>query len=181
MESNKTKKLLINKFLIFNIAAMVLIFCSMFFIILPSTDKLTSINATVQADQGETENKKSLIKQSDNLNIGIKDVETKLNEFTSGFISKADEVDFIYTLENLGNKLNLKNNLSIGEKKPIATFQQSDIQIVLQGKYIDEVAYLSEIKKLKYQITVNSVNFTQGGASGSDSVNMTVFATVFWQ
>lgn len=181
MNSNNSKNQLINRFVISNTVGIAVIAGLIFFIVLPSVAKLDTINTTITEQLKNTETKKGVRLMQSSKNISINSIESSLNDLTAGFVSKTEEVDFIYSIENLATQFSLLSDLSIGEKKQMTDYQQSDIQIVVQGKYLNELNYLNALKKLKYKVSINSISLSQGSASGSENVNMTISATVFWQ
>lgn len=181
MNSNNPKNQLVNKFVISNTLGIAVIAGLIFFIVIPSVAKLDTINTTITQQLKDTETKQGIRSRQDSKSIGIGNIETSLNDLTAGFVSKADELDFIYSMENLATQFDLQSNLSIGEKKQMTSYQQSDIQIVIQGNYIKQLNYLNALKKLKYKVSINTINLAQAGAGGAENVNMTISATVFWQ
>ena len=196
--------MLLGKYLKFNlknkIAASVggfllVIFCLLYFIIIPTITDIKNMSGEIEEQRIDLEKKyikgQSLKKLSDNL----KSIEPKLDLLNQLFINKNRELEFITTLENQAglNRLNQKINLNPPQAADNQDFQKADLQLLLTGKFSRLLKYLQDLESLGYYTNIKSLELSpaQGQEAVSDeeaappdgsiNINMFINADTYWK
>lgn len=195
--------MLLGKYLKFNlknkIAASVggfllVIFCLLYFIIIPTITDIKNMSGEIEEQRIDLEKKyikgQSLKKLSDNL----KSIEPKLDLLNQLFINKNRELEFITTLENRAglNRLNQKINLNPPQAADNQDFQKADLQLLLTGKFSRLLKYLLDLESLGYYTNIKSLELSpaRGQEAVSDEaaapdnlINVTMFinADTYWR
>ena len=196
--------MLLGKYLKFNlknkIAASVgsfllVIFCLLYFIIIPTITDIKNMSGEIEEQRIDLEKKyikgQSLKKLSDNL----KSIEPKLDLLNQLFINKNRELEFITTLENRAglNRLNQKINLNPPQAADNQDFQKADLQLLLTGKFSRLLKYLQDLESLGYYTNIKSLELSPARGQeavsdeeaappdGSININMFINADTYWK
>jgi len=173
---------------------LLVIFCLLYFIIIPTIADIKSMSGEIEEQRIDLEKKyikgQSLKKLSDNL----KSIELKLDLLNQLFINKNRELEFITTLENRAslNRLNQKINLSSPQVADNQDFQKADLQLLLTGKFTRLLKYLLDLESLGYYTNIKSLELSPArsqeavsdeAAAPDNLINVTMFinADTYWR
>ncbi|MFH0854518.1 MAG: type 4a pilus biogenesis protein PilO [bacterium] len=130
-----------------------------FFIIIPTIKNIKNISLKINSMRFEVE------KKYDNrvsLRAAMKKfklIQESAKNFLNIYVKKNEELNLITTLENIAekNKLSQKINLIYNEKQKKYLKNQTEIQIIIAGNYIDIIKYLRDLRIMPYYINFNSI------------------------
>lgn len=190
MENNRPSKVSLKEKIIgLNVLMIVIFVLIIFFVILPSSKEIDSIQTNIQDQYLELEKKylkgQSLKKLNENLNK----IEPQSKKLDNIFIQSDNQLNFITMLEGIAKENQLTQKVDLGTPINLVSYKKIPLQINVQGNFYKQMAYLEKLESLEYYININSIELTplstlngQNSESGSDEkTNMQLSVDTFWK
>jgi Tfp pilus assembly protein PilO len=165
-----------------------LIFCSVYFLIIPALNGVEAIK--LQIDQQGLQAEKNYDQGQDlkKLVENIKTLEPRLGEIDQAFIKKGDPSAFIGSLEAAAEKNNVVETASLGDELPQGQFY-SEIPLVLsvRGSADGVLGFISDLEAQKKYINFNSLEIeavnsdSAGNSSAPKTLSAQISAQTYWE
>lgn len=129
-----------------------------FFIILPTAKDIDETSAKIYNLKDELEKKYTMAKNLKGITKKIKDIQQENQDLMDIFVKKGEELILIQKLEGIAAANNLKQKININytnENKKNQNEEQLDLK--LQGNYIDILKYLYDLRRLTCHINIKEV------------------------
>lgn len=162
---------------------LLVIFCLLYFIVVPTVLDIKKMNNEIEKQRIDLETKyikgQSLKKLSENL----ESIEPKLELLNQIFINKNRELEYITALENRAsaNGLSQKINLSSPEAAGEQNFQKAGLQLLAAGAFSKQFKYLMDLEALNYYTNIKQLEFSPIKNQGADRVNVFISADTYWK
>lgn len=179
MNLNNQKHYSINQ-KITNLALLFAVFLGtlIYFAIMPSVAEIKNLENQIINEKINNEKKYQTENNIIVLNKKINELEVGIRSLDEVFINKNREIEFITVLENIANKNNVIQKITLTSptenqqaktaKKSKATDKESSssdssspLMITLTGNYKNIVNYLVEINSLSYYVNIEGLNFSR--------------------
>jgi Tfp pilus assembly protein PilO len=133
-----------------------------YFLILPTIDKIKSLRNEILNIEIDSANKITQERNIHDLNNKIKKIQPQLDKINSIFINQNREIEFISALEELADKYTVNQKLNIDFNNPAKgdIFNTVPVSINANGNFNNLVSYLSAIEAMSYYINIDNVSFT---------------------
>jgi Tfp pilus assembly protein PilO len=165
-----------------------LIFCSIYFLIIPALNGVEAIK--LQIDQQGLQAEKNYDQGQDlkKLVENIKILEPRLSEIDQAFIKKGDPSAFIGSLEAAAEKNKVVETASLGDELPQGQFY-SEIPLVLnvRGSADGVLGFISDLETQKKYINFNSLEIEAVSSdsaiksSAPKTLSAQISAETFWE
>ncbi len=190
-----------NKIIASLVGFLAVIFCLVYFVVLPTIMDIKTMGDDIEAQRVDLEKKYIKGQSLRQLTENLKNIEPKLNLLDQIFINKNLELEFISSLENEANKnqISQKINLSSPQATENQDFQKINLQLFTAGNFVKQLKYLMDIESLKYYINIKSLELSSDSGSGqnapdiqnsgqelspstgeTNSINMDIEADTYW-
>lgn len=175
-----------------------IIFCLIFFIVIPTMQDIKTMGGAIEEQMMDLEKKYIKGNSLRQLTEDLKKIEPKLDLLDQIFINKNRELEFITTLENEANNSHIaqKINLSSPDTAQKQEFQKNSLQLLAQGDFNGLLKYLMDLESLSYYINIKLLEITPitGGGktavnnqaaaateNGTGNLNMLIDANTYWK
>lgn len=150
-----------------------IIFCLIFFIVIPTMRDIKTMGGTIEEQMMDLEKKYIKGNSLRQLTENLKKIEPKLDLLDQIFINKNRELEFITTLENEANnnRVAQKINLNSPDTAEKQEFQKNSLQLLAQGDFNKLLKYLMDLESLSYYINIKLLEITPITDSGKTAVN----------
>jgi Tfp pilus assembly protein PilO len=183
------------KILTINCLLLLGLFCVIYFIILPSLKEINRIKTSINQERIDLEEKYQKSQGLKKLTTNLKTIEGKVEHIDQVFISENRELEFITALEQIADKNNVTQKITLGKVQAVTVdkfYKKFPLQIQAQGTYINLIDYLQDLETLTYYINIKSIELSGGGggiarpnsADGSDSdvkISANIIADSYWR
>lgn len=147
-----------------------------YFIILPTREKIFTLKNLVLSQRIENNNQSEIQARSSSVNDKVKKAESMLDKFNNIFINKNREIEFITKLEEVASNNNILQKINLGSIAPIKEigYTKSLLEINSQGSFENLYRYLIELETLNYYYSINSFemsNITRLAQNNSNDPN----------
>lgn len=162
-----------NKIIATLIGFALIIFCLIFFIVIPTIQDIKTMGGAINEQMVDLEKKYIKGNSLRQLTEDLKKIEPKLDLLDQIFINKNRELEFITTLENEANNSRIaqKINLSSPDTAEKKEFQKNSLQLLAQGNFDRLLKYLINLESLSYYINIKLLEITPIGGGGKTAVN----------
>jgi Tfp pilus assembly protein PilO len=187
-----------NKIIATLVGFALIIFCLIFFIVIPTMQDIKTMGGAIEEQMIDLEKRYIRGNSLRQLTEDLKKIEPKLDQLDQIFINKNRELEFITTLENEANNSRVaqKINLSSPASAEKQEFQKNSLQLLAQGDFNRLLKYLTDLESLSYYINIKLLEITPatGGGktatnnqdaaitgSGTGNLNMLIDADTYWK
>ena len=187
---NTTNK---NTVLIISLILVIIILAIYFIIIGPKIKTIKNISNSIQQQKFELENKyqkgKNLKKSYDDLNL----IKENHQQLLGALIRQDEELEFITALEKTADGKNINQNIFLSPPDPKAKTNKNqplELQISLEGNFIEVLKALNEIERLDYYIIMDQLDFIsekitvlpslESEYAGNQTVRANLKGQVYW-
>ena len=163
------------KIFAFNTAILVILFCGIKFIILPSVDQIEQIKIDIYQNQLVLEQKYQRSQSLKKLSANLKSIEGKIENIDQVFISQNRELEFITALEQIAEKKNVRQKIILGKTQSAVGdkfYKKIPLQIQAQGNYPDILQYLQGLEALNYYINIKSIDLSANSVSQRSEITV---------
>ena len=163
------------KIFAFNTAILVILFCGIKFIILPSVDQIEQIKIDIYQNQFDLEQKYQRSQSLKKLSANLKSIEGKIENIDQVFISQNRELEFITALEQIAEKKNVRQKIILGKTQSAVGdkfYKKIPLQIQAQGNYPDILQYLQGLEALNYYINIKSIDLSANSVSQRSEITV---------
>jgi len=142
-----------------------------YFLILPTVEKIKALRNEILNIEIDSANKITQEKNIHDLNNKIKKIQPQLDKINSIFINQNREIEFINALEELADKSAVNQKLSIDFNNPAKgdVFNTVPVSINTDGNFNNLVSYLSAIEAMSYYINIDSIAFSASTNSNANT------------
>jgi Tfp pilus assembly protein PilO len=143
------------------------------FFIIPSVRQIIKMNEEITRQRVDLEKKSSLGLNIKKIKTDLKEIEDNIGQLDSFFISPGKELDFISSVETLGNRNEIK--LDIKPQFPgqdmSTRIKIIPLQISASGQYGQIQKFMLELESLPYYYNIDSIS--QNGTNENTQVKFT--------
>jgi len=158
-------------FINFAIIGLALALMIIFFII-PSIQQIMKMNEEISQQRIDLEKKSSLGLNIKQIKIDLKEIEQNIDQLDSFFIVSGKELDFISSIETMGNQYNIKPNINpqFPGQDLNARIKIVPLQISANGPYDQIQKFILGLESLPYYYNIDSVS--QGGTKEDTRIQL---------
>ena len=149
----------VNKFILSIIGAITLVLLIIILIIYPQAASIISINLQINQEKVSLEKKISLGINIKQVKASLEQIESSIGNLDQMFIKPGEEIDFLNTLDRLGNqhKLTLSVSPDFNGKKINNALRSIPLEINTTGSYGDIYAFTRDLETMPYYYNVDQV------------------------
>jgi Tfp pilus assembly protein PilO len=133
-----------------------------YLIIIPTINEIKKISQSIYAERMDLERKYQkgqLLRETIN---NFEKIRLDKEKFVKSLILEGKELEFITVLEQISEKHNINQSLSLKksqEKDELKGFYYViPLEITLSGDFIDILKYLKDIEKMDYYLNISTIN-----------------------
>lgn len=137
-------------------------FLIIYFIIIPTVNEIKNISKAIYAERLDLEKKYQRGQLLRETISNFEKIKSEKEKFAKSFVAEGKELEFITTLEQISEKHNINQSLSLKksqEKNGSKNFYHTlPLEINLSGDFIDILKYLNDIEKINYYLNILTIN-----------------------
>ncbi len=160
------------------ILVLVIIFIFSIFI-LPNFKKVKKIHNDLTTEAQILEEKYITGQDLEKSSQDYDELENKLPDFDTLFISEGNELSLITKLEQIADNHNLTQELSLALEKKVLSpeLKKVSFNFTLSGTFINFLNYLTELSAMNYNLTVQNLNIRQ---AKEDHMEISLMGYSYW-
>lgn len=137
------------------------------FVAWPSYKQIQKLNEQIYQERVDLEKlyqKGQILKQTIKEYEEVKPVVGKLNDI---YLKRNEELAFITKLEDAAQASNIRQHLTLGLQDPKKPANQLPVQLQINGRLSDFIAYLQALEAMNYYINIDNLRLSKNGSSNT--------------
>ncbi len=186
MDFNKKYK---NKITLNIILSLILIIGITYFVTIPASDDIKEIKNKTENLRIDLEKKYIKGQSLRKLSESLKKIESEISKLDDTFIKKDGALKFITSLEEIAEKTNIIQRISLVSDQAVKekNYHKIPLHLFTTGKFLNQIKYLKELESSSYYINTNSVEISIASKNKiindnneNDNINISILSNTYW-